>query len=431
MNSTDHEHVSLLSGAIVVPDTNVFVNNPNVLDYLKTKGVKVKIPFTVMQELDGLRNRGDVSYEAREALRSIEKYEPKNGAQVDIVMRPKFSKGTSLDRNNPDHRIIATAYKFMTSRNSAPVILFSQDRPVRIIASKMGIKVSDYQYKTVDNHTRGLREFDLSGYQYPDEVVYSLLGDDVLCNEVVLLHYDNVSVMARKSGDTIHFIPQQLNALGVSPYTLNGDEYNWSQHAALGILLNPSISLVFLQGGAGTGKTLLAIASAIHQRRKYHKIVISRPMIPMEKDRMGFLPGSMEEKMNPWLKPITTSMSFLKKISQENDSLISRLENDGKIEILPLDYVKGTTIPRSILIVDEAQDLTPYAMKAIITRAGERTKIIFTGDLGQIDPSRRISRRSSGLAYAMSKLIGNPLVGVVNFKDTVRSPLAALAEEVL
>ncbi len=207
---------------------------------------------------------------------------------------------------------------------------------------------------------------------------------------------------------------------------------NWSQYVALAQILDPEINLVFLQGGAGTGKTLIALAGALEQRRKYTNIVIARPMVHLEdRDEIGFLPGGLEQKMAPWTEPILQAFSFLGDLKAENGELITRLQENKKIIMKPLDYIRGETYHKSFMVIDEAQNLTPHQVKTIITRAGSNTKMVFTGDLGQIDRNRRLDRKTSGLAYAMSKMANQRVVGMVNFKDTVRSPLASLAEELL
>jgi PhoH-like ATPase len=224
------------------------------------------------------------------------------------------------------------------------------------------------------------------------------------------------------------------NGNGTDKDRLNGKDNrkNWSQYVALAQMLDPEISLVFLQGGAGTGKTLIALAGALEQRKKYTNIVIARPMVHLDdRDEIGYLPGGLEEKMAPWIQPISQSFSFSRSVRPENGDLISRLQENKKIIIKPLDYIRGETYHKSFMVIDEAQNLTPHQVKTIITRAGSNTKMVFTGDLGQIDRSRRLDRKTSGLAYAMSKMANQKMVGIVNFKDTVRSPLASLAEELL
>ena len=207
---------------------------------------------------------------------------------------------------------------------------------------------------------------------------------------------------------------------------------NWPQNVALYVLSQTDISLVFLEGGAGTGKTLLALAAAVEKRRDYRQILVTRPMVHLEDmDNMGFLPGDIKEKMDPWLRPIWQNLSVLKEANPENRELIDKLTADKKIDIEPLDYIRGTTFIKSILIVDEAQNLTPHQVKTIITRAGMGTKLIFTGDLDQIDRKRRLDKASNGLAYAAGRLANQEIVSCVKFHTSVRSELAKIGVELL
>jgi PhoH-like ATPase len=269
--------------------------------------------------------------------------------------------------------------------------------------------------------------------------------EDIIENEGVVCYsdYDPFSYSrlkgwrpifaAIKKKGILHLIDNDIEALGIKPYTLNGNgDYNWHQHIALAQLLDSRIKLVLLQGGAGSGKTILSLATAISQRKTFRQILVTRPMVPLEdEDRMGFLPGNIEDKMGPWLQPIWQSLSFLKEQSNTNKKLIEDMIEFRKLYFAPLDYIRGMSFYKDLIIVDDAQNLTPHQVKTIITRAGHEAKIIFTGDLGQIDRKKRLDRRSSGLAYATDKLNDQSLVAVTKFKETVRSPLASLAEEYL
>jgi len=235
----------------------------------------------------------------------------------------------------------------------------------------------------------------------------------------------------------LKIIPKNIQASGIRPYSGPGiphddQKFNWPQNIALYQLANQDVSLVFLEGGAGTGKTLLALASALEQKKEFRQILVSRPMVHLEDtDNMGYLPGDINEKMSPWLKPIWQNLTFLKEISDGNQQKIDKLLHDKKIEIEPLDYIRGTTFFKCLLIIDEAQNLTPHQVKTIITRAGMHTKIIFTGDLDQIDRKRRLDRLSSGLAYATGRLANQKLVASVKFQTSVRSDLAKIGVELL
>jgi PhoH-like ATPase len=238
---------------------------------------------------------------------------------------------------------------------------------------------------------------------------------------------------------------------------LNGNGHNWGQIIALGQLLNPEIKLVFLQGGAGTGKTLLSLASAVHQKEFYRQILVTRPLVHLEdENNMGFLPGDIKKKMAPWLQPIYQNLKLLDrnenegneqgsafsntKKSRKNDNsnngkkTTDKMLEEEKIAILPLDYIRGQTLIKCFVIIDEAQNLTPHQVKTIITRVGDKTKIVFTGDLDQIDRTRKVGldRKSSGLAYAISQLTNkSSLIAATTFEQSVRSDLAKIAEEFL
>ncbi|MCK5020954.1 MAG: PhoH family protein, partial [Candidatus Peribacteraceae bacterium] len=239
------------------------------------------------------------------------------------------------------------------------------------------------------------------------------------------------SFVAIKKGDRFQIVNNSVSMMGLKPYSMNGDP-NWEQYVAMHHLLDRDIKCSFLIGGAGSGKTILALAAGLEQRRQFRNILVTRPMVPLEdEDRMGFLPGGVNEKMSPWLKPIFRSLSFIGGVHKDNEKIIQLVREKNKLEVEPLDYIRGMTYVKDLLIIDEAQNLTQHQIKTIITRAGEGAKIIFTGDLGQIDRMKKINADSSGLAYASVKMVDQPMVSVVHFKKTVRSELAHLAERLL
>lgn len=242
---------------------------------------------------------------------------------------------------------------------------------------------------------------------------------------------------AIRRGEHFDIVPGNIQAFGIRPYnaSFGGDADappNWAQSLALYCLMCSDISLVFLEGGAGTGKTLLALASALATRSEYRQILVTRPMVHLEdRDNMGYLPGDIREKMAPWLRPIWQNLSVLKDLNHENKEQIEKFIVDKKIDIEPLDYIRGTTFIKSYLIIDEAQNLTPHQVKTIITRAGMGTKLVFTGDLEQIDRKRRLDKSSNGLAYAASRMAGRDIVANVKFFTSVRSELAKMGVDLL
>jgi PhoH-like ATPase len=443
---------------VIVLDTSVLVHDPESLDILRSGDSVLAVPWIVLEELDQLKNKPNIGWDAREVIRKIEELAQSQSDCFRIEPKPssKYFK-TDLQKDKADHQIIATARALQANPNwKTEVLLMSRDTIVRVLARELGIKTQDYPYnqvnavfhsclKRINVPEEVLSQRDETFQQFCENLEPMQHNEGVVCWSRIGGGWEE-SFAALFKGDHFRVISSDIEALGLRPFTLdpngNGTDKdrlhgkdnrkNWSQYVALAQMLDPEISLVFLQGGAGTGKTLIALAGALEQRKKYTNIVIARPMVHLDdRDEIGYLPGGLEEKMAPWIQPISQSFSFLRSVRPENGDLISRLQENKKIIIKPLDYIRGETYHKSFMVIDEAQNLTPHQVKTIITRAGSNTKMVFTGDLGQIDRSRRLDRKTSGLAYAMCKMANQKMVGIVNFKDTVRSPLASLAEELL
>jgi PhoH-like ATPase len=443
---------------IIVLDTSVLVHDPESLDILRSDDNTLAVPWIVLEELDQLKNKPNIGWDAREVIRRIEEL-----AQIDtncFKIEPKPNRKyfkNDLQKDKADHQIIATARALQVSANcKTEVLLMSRDTIVRVLARELGIKTEDYPYNQVNalfhscfkriNVPAGILSQTRDTFEHGLQDLEPMQHNEgVVCWSKTTGDWEE-SFAALFKGDHFKIVPSGIEALGLKPFSLdsNGNgadrdkshgkdnRKNWSQYVALAQVLDPEINLVFLQGGAGTGKTLIALAGALEQRKKYTNIVVARPMVHLEdRDEIGFLPGGLEEKMAPWTEPILQAFSFLAGVRPENGDLIARLQENKKIIIKPLDYIRGATYHKSFIVIDEAQNLTPHQVKTIITRAGSNTKMVFTGDLGQIDRNRRLDRKTSGLAYAMSKMANQSMVGIVNFKDTVRSALASLAEELL
>jgi len=426
---------SLFRGTAIVADTNVLIHDPESIDNFRKGGNTLVIPLAVIIELDHLKEKPDIGFDAREVARRIEKIQDSGDQSLIVFRTPSFKNLGDLNRNTPDHLIIATA---LTLRQKSKdfafdrVRLISRDRTVRILGKKFGlglIEVEDYIHEQIIIPEHRLIELEIAqddvcqhtqSFSY---VEHQHLGIEE--NEGVL--FDKEFVAIRK-GDRFKILRADISAMGIRPYSLNGTE-NWQQHIALGQLLDPSIDLVFLQGGAGSGKTLLALAGAIEQRKIYREIIVTRPMIHLEdEDRMGFLPGDQEAKMSPWIRPISQAINVIKATDQNNTTVSGMIETK-KIIFESLDYIRGMTFPKAFIIVDEAQNMTPHQMKTFLTRAGKDSKVVITGDLDQIDRQRRLDKKSSGLAYAIAQMRGHSSVSVTTFEETVRSRLASLAEE--
>lgn len=428
------------SGKAFVVDTNVLVHDPNSIDKLREGGNTLFIPWVVTLELDRLKEKPDIGWDAREAIKRIEQIRKSKDDSLQVFQHPSFKDLRNLDKKVADHQIIATAKTLQRENRFGRVEIVSRDHTVRILSRELGLEAEDYLTNQVTVQKRCMQELNVPARQIDhDRFSYQPYQEkfpDIEENEGAVCFSDDTgewrkSIVAIRKGDNFRIIRRDITAAGVVPYSLNDSGPNWDQYLALEQLLDPEINLVFLKGGSGSGKTLLALASAIEQRSRYRQIIVTRPMIPLEdENRMGFLPGDEKDKMSPWLRPVIQAFDFLKNINGgDNKSIIADLIEKKKIDFESLDYIRGMTYYKNLLIVDEAQNLTPHQVKTIITRAGMHTKLIFTGDLGQIDRRKMLDERSNGLAYAIAKMSNHPYVGVTTFKDTVRSPLACLAEE--
>ncbi len=439
---------------VKVIDTSTLVHDPLCLEYLIEKKTLACIPWTVLEELDNLKRRADVGFDAREASRNIEKLRQNKSPYLKIIKEIEWKGIEFLKHSHNDHMIIAAANAMRETFED--VELVSKDTMMRIKARELGFKAQDYyRDQAKDNISRDLPRIEIKSNEI-DKDKFTFAYDakkhgDILLNNAVVCISDwkgdfkrpeetgslKERFAAVRTGSHFQIISPANHAFGIHPYagpdiSGTGQNINWPQNIALFHLANPRVSLVFLEGGAGTGKTLLALASALEQKREFRQILVSRPMVHLEDmDNMGFLPGDINDKMGPWLKPIWQNLTFLKEVSPENQIVIDRLLAEKKIDIEPLDYIRGATFFKCLLIIDEAQNLTPHQVKTIITRAGVGTKIVFTGDLDQIDRKRRLDRLSSGLAYASGRLAGQSLVASIRFQTSVRSDLAKIGVELL
>ncbi len=448
-----------------VADTNVYIYDPDSVDVLRGDRCRLIVPMAVIFELDNLKDKPNKGIDARKALRKIREIQASGDNSLIIADHPKSNFFKGLDKNNRDHQIIATAKMFAQRKGeSKSLSLVSKDIGVQIVGSHLKLKVEDYIHDRVE----------VPRYQKPKTI--NLEGDEIhkvedgnygsgrkffeynpekhgeiVENEGVVCYSDHngdgwQSFFALRKGDFFRSLPNNINLLGITPRNIEGNGPNWSQYFGMEQLLDPEIRLVFFQGGAGTGKTLLAIASALAQRSSFDRIIVAHPLTHLEdKDNLGYLPGGLDEKMAPWRRPLDHALEVVQKNCKgagatlvkgrkqrpnvDADTVEKVVNNKGKMTFEPIDYIRGVTFTDTIIIVEEAQNLTPHQIKTIVTRVGEGTKMIFTGDLGQIDTKTRIEPKSSGLAYGMARMSNKKLVGVTNFNDTVRSELARLAEE--
>jgi len=437
-----------------VIDTSVLVHDPICLQYLAKNEVVACIPWIVLEELDGLKTRPDIGFDVRQATRTIEEMRNANHPFLKVVRNISWKGIEFLDSSVNDHGIIAAANALKEDYEN--VELMSKDTMMRIKARELGFIAEDYYRDHVKQEaSKEMPRVEVSfddiektsfTFEYRPEIHGDIpINAGVLCISDWKGDFKRPDEKAKwgeqfaaiRRNDYFRIIPKNLQAFGIRPYSgrdvIDPDTTpNWPQHVALYLLARNDISLVFLEGGAGTGKTLLALAAALERKKNYRQILITRPMVHLEdKDNMGYLPGDIREKMDPWLRPIWQNLSVLKEIAPQNRELIEKFIIDKKIDIEPLDYIRGTTFIKSILIIDEAQNLTPHQVKTIITRAGVGTKLIFTGDLDQIDRRRRLDRFSNGLAYAAGRLVNQSIVAHVKFHTSVRSELAKIGVDLL
>lgn len=343
--------------------------------------------------------------------------------------------------DSSDHRILSIAYELHNRRNGTPVILVSKDVNLRMKAKALGIPAEDYTTDRITNiedlysGKEIVENFDdeilIKFFQPPfdvdaKEVIRKLKGE-ILPNKYYILRNKMRSVLACLGQEKEKFRKVDKNVIyGIKPR-------NAEQTFAVDALTNLNIPLVSMTGKAGTGKTLLALASALQVRKNYRQIFVARPIVPLSNKDIGFLPGDVQSKIEPYMQPLWDNLRVIEDQFGENDKQhqqINNLVKDEKLVIEPLSYIRGRSLQRIYFIVDEAQNLTPHEIKTIITRVGEGTKIVFTGDIYQIDHPY-LDAQSNGLSYLIEHFKGEKLYAHINLEKGERSELAELASNLL
>jgi PhoH-like ATPase len=429
-------------------DTNVILHDPNsVMNFADNN---VLIPIEVIEEIDRFkRESSDLGQNARnfsrrlDALRSVGRLSEgvplEKGGLLRIILHPKAENGgLALGNNTVDSRIVALTLGVQRSDPSVPTILVTKDINLRIKADAVGLQAEDYETDQVlltDLYT-GMTELTVAteqiNYFRTHEELPLPNKQSAYPNEYcTLLEEGNPkrAVLTKVHADGTRLIPiydSRDGIWGIKPR-------NREQHFALDALLDERIRLVTLMGKAGTGKTLLALAAALKrtiQDREYRRVVVARPTISMGKE-LGFLPGTLEEKLNPWMQPIYDALELLGDLNMGHDHRRStELIRAGSIVVEALSYIRGRSIANQFMVIDEAQNLTPLEVKTIITRVGQGSKIIFTGDPYQID-NPYVDSSSNGFNHIVSKFRSEAIAAHIELQKGERSELAELAANIL
>lgn len=435
---------------IFVIDTSVLLHDHNAINNFEDNFIA--IPITVLEELDNFKIGNDTkNFEARECIRIIDRLsenhtlqdwiplENNSGGMLKIIIDQETDIDAEkvFDRRKNDHKILNAALKLKQQEKGAKVIMVTKDINLRLKAKALELTGEDYKTGKVNE-----AKFMYSGKTQVDEVdsetirkLYqtgmskklSILGKDVPANHFFILKNCNSSALAFYNGKSKQLDRvDRVYAYGIKPK-------NAEQAFALHAIMNPDISLVTISGVAGTGKTLLALAGSLEQKSRYETIILARPIVALSNKDIGFLPGDAEEKVNPYMQPLWDNLNYIKSQFGENEKkykAIEELISQKKIQICPLAYIRGRSLSNVVFIVDEAQNLTPHEVKTIITRAGENTKVILTGDVRQID-TPYLDEQSNGLSYVIDRMKGQELFCHITLEKGERSELANVANDLL
>lgn len=436
---------------IFVLDTSVILYDHDAVNSFQEHDVAV--PVLVLEELDNFKSGNDTrNFEARNFIRLIDQASKnqlinkwfnlkKNSLGKFKIVLEEHPKKVNAEKlfgeGKFDNRILNTALYLKEENPKRRVILVSKDICLRLKAKSLDLYAEDYEtgkIKNADELYTGRTELT----DFSTEAIDSLRqGISVNADQLNLPHTDSnhFYILKNKKKRIIAYYDQTAKSLrkvdedsvfSISPR-------NAEQSFAIDALLNPNIKLVTIQGNAGTGKTLLALAGALAQRKDFRQIYITRPIVPLSNKDIGFLPGDVKQKIDPYMAPIWDNLRFIREQFANDEKMqfkIDELIRTEKIQIAPLAFIRGRTITKIYFIVDEAQNLTPHEIKTIISRAGEYTKIVFTGDIYQID-TPYLDSESNGLSYLIENAKNHPLYAHITLQKGERSELANLATELL
>jgi PhoH-like ATPase len=435
---------------IYVLDTSVLLYDSDAVKNFQQNDIA--IPITVLEEIDTFKKGNDViNLHAREFSRYLDKISDKNLLQKWIPLNGKThgklrvlsDENSEVDaaevfgKKKNDHRILNAVLRLMEKEPEKKVVLVSKDINLRIKARALNIDAEDYEtirIKDINHFYRGKTEIcyddtDIIDQFYQKEIldINAVTSEAPTSNHFYILKNHSSSALGyyNDQKEMIELV-RKKTAYGVKP---RNAEQTFAMHA----ILNPENLLVTITGAAGTGKTLLALAGAMEQRHNFQQIYLARPIVPLSNNDIGYLPGDINSKIDPYMQPLWDNLTFIKNQFTQNSKEYKKVEEmveTEKLRIIPLAYIRGRSLSNIIFIVDEAQNLTPHEVKTIITRAGENTKIIFTGDIYQID-TPYLDTQSNGLSFLIDRMQDNDLYAHINLEKGERSELANLASKLL
>jgi PhoH-like ATPase len=445
----------LLGGGVrtrVVLDTSVLVGDPGCFDGFA--GCDVVIPFTVIEELDSLKTRpDDVGRAARTALRTIEEHRVRAGGslatpfgigdpaaagtlQVEINgVQKHLLVEHGLDPNVPDNRIIGAA---LGQAMHAPTRMVSNDAALRIKAAHLGLEATEHHPAGRQAATRHAGWMTLEADHEVIDTMYTAGAvaasefpdaQGLHENGFAVLRSGSQSALARKVDDELRLLPHS------APEAWGLRARSKEQRFALELLLDPDVSVVALDGRAGTGKTLMAIAAGLEQvveQRRYERLAVYRPLVPVGRADVGFLPGGLDEKLDPWMSAIHDAIVALTDQRSQHDAsrLVDELVGRNQLSLESVTFLRGRSLHRQIVVVDEAQNLEPTTLKTVLTRIGDGTKVIFTGDTSQID-APYLGESNNALAVLIQAFGGQSCFGHITLTACERGTVASLAAELL
>ncbi len=441
----------LQSAKLFVLDTNVVLHDSGCINNFEEHDIV--IPITVLEELDKFKKGSEnINFQAREFLRLVDHLTGEaltdQGASlgpgrgnIRIVLGGELDSRvkTAFAQDTPDHRILNAALTLQKREPSRPVILVTKDTNLRMKAKSLGLTSEDYTTDKIESFDKlytgkrvveGISSESINRFYENGGIVSAADLPEVtrpVPNENFVLRNGSKSVLATYRAQDQSFIRVEKSTVyGITPR-------NSEQSFALRALLNEDIRLVTLAGRAGTGKTLLALAAALECRQRYRQILLARPVVPLGNRDLGFLPGDIKEKLDPYMQPLYDNLTVIKHQFNDHDphaQRITEMRESEKLMITPLAYIRGRSLQKIFFIIDEAQNLTPHEVKTIITRAGEGTKIVLTGDIRQIDQPY-LDALSNGLSYLIHRMVGQPIFAHITLEKGERSQLADLASELL